>query len=173
MFEVGPIQMVALQFDADAQFEGEILSELSRLQRESTIRLLDLMLLGIDSDTGEPVEISFRDRGASTIVGALMGLGEAEIRERDAAPALPVTEAYGLSIKEIQSLSRTIEPGSVMAFLLFEHVWARDLKRAIAGAGGSVAADGLLTRAAAETIGPDVDEVAEEMARIIRELEPE
>lgn len=174
MLDVGPIQMVALRFDADAEFEGKILAELSRLQRESTIRLLDLMLLGADADSGEPVEIDFKDRQMGSIVGPLLGIDAAELQPRDpAAQGLTVADAYGLTIDEIRALARTIEPGSVMAFLLFEHVWARDLKRAVAETGGSAAGDGLLTREAVQSIAPEIQEIAEEMERIIRELEQE
>lgn len=174
MMEIGPVQMLALSFDADAEFEGKIIAELIRLQRESTIRLLDLMVLGVDAETGEPVEIAFKDRHVGSIVGPLLGLDAAEMEPRGSSDAaLTIADAYGLTVDEIRALARSIEPGSVMTLLLFEHIWARDLKQAIIATGGSVAGDGLLNREAVESVAPEVQEIADEMDAIIRELEEE
>ena len=47
------------------------------------------------------------------------------------------SSAFGLSREEIEAMAASLEPGQLGGLLLVEHVWARDLKRAIRQTGGS------------------------------------
>jgi len=79
------------------------------------------------------------------------------------------SHAFGLSVREIETMAGSLEPGTSAGFLLVEHVWARDLKRAIRDTGGFPLGEGLLTPEA-------VAEVAAELAalsEIFEELEAE
>ncbi|HKH36642.1 MAG TPA: class II glutamine amidotransferase, partial [Rubrobacter sp.] len=53
--------------------------------------------------------------------------------------------AFGLSRSEIQNIAGLLRPGSSAGFLLVEHVWVRELKRAIRDAGGFPLGEGFLT----------------------------
>ena len=39
--DIGPVQLLAIGFDANARFEGRIMDELESLERHETIRILD------------------------------------------------------------------------------------------------------------------------------------
>ena len=62
-----------------------------------------------------------------------------------------------------------LEPGSSAGFLLIEHVWARELKRAIRQTGGFPLGEGFLTPETLAHIAPEL--VA--MAAFIDEIETE
>ena len=42
--EIGPVQLMQVGFGPGARFEGRIADELARLEKERTIRVLDLLL---------------------------------------------------------------------------------------------------------------------------------
>ena len=50
-----------------------------------------------------------------------------------------------MTTAEIQELGAELPPGEAAGLLLIEHVWARELKRAIRDAGGSPLGDKFLT----------------------------
>ena len=77
--------------------------------------------------------------------------------------------AFGLSQREIQGIAASLKPGSSAGFLLIEHVWARDLKRAIRDAGGFPLGEGFLTP---ETLAEVATELLA-MSEALEELETE
>src|SRR5215213_9157937 len=50
--KIGPVQLVVIGFPPEAEFEGRIMDELERLERHETIRILDLLFVGKDAETG-------------------------------------------------------------------------------------------------------------------------
>ena len=138
---IGPVQLLAIGFDPDARFEGRIMDELESLERHETIRILDLLFVGKDSETGDLLALDYQGKELGAIVGALLGFdfeGEqpSELSEVEG-------HAFGLSQKEIQGIAASLHPGDSAGFLLIEHVWARDLKGAIRDAGGFPLGEGL------------------------------
>ena len=126
--------MLAIGFDQDARFEGKIMDELASLERHETIRILDLLFVGKDAETGDLLALDHQGKELGAIVGALLGFvfeGEqpSEVSEIEG-------HAFGLSQREIQGIAASLKPSSSAGFLLIEHVWARDLKRAIRETGG-------------------------------------
>jgi hypothetical protein len=49
MPEIGAVQMLAGAFGPDANLEGTIVDELAKLERERTIRILDLLFVRVSS----------------------------------------------------------------------------------------------------------------------------
>jgi uncharacterized membrane protein len=141
--DIGPVQLLAVGFDPDARFEGRIMDELENLERHETIRILDLLFVGKDAETGDLLALDYQGEELGAIVGALLGFdfeGEqpAEVSEIEG-------HAFGLSEGDIQEIAASLHPGDSAGFLLIEHVWARDLKRAIRDAGGFPLGEGFLT----------------------------
>ena len=66
-------------------------------------------------------------------------------------------------------MAASLDPGSSAGFVLIEHVWARELKRAIRGTGGFPLGEGFLTPETIATVAPEL--VA--MAEALEELETE
>jgi uncharacterized membrane protein len=159
--------LLAIGFDPDAKFEGRIMSELERLERHETIRILDLLFVGKDAETGDLLALDYQGEDLGAIVGALLGFDFEGEEMPD--PSEIEAHAFGLSQREIQGIAASLRPGSSAGFLLIEHVWARDLKRAIRDAGGFPLGEGFLTP---ETLA----DVATELVAIseaIEELETE
>jgi uncharacterized membrane protein len=165
--EIGPVQLLAVGFDPDARFEGRIIDELEKLERHETIRILDLLFVGKDAETGDLLALDYQGEELGAIVGALLGFDFEGEQPSDLSEV--EGHAFGLSQKEIRGIAASLHPGDSAGFLLIEHVWARDLKLAIRDAGGFPLGEGFLTPEA-------LSEVATEllaMSEAIEELKTE
>ena len=167
---IGPVQLLAIGFNPDARFEGRIMDELESLERHETIRILDLLFVGKDSETGDLLALDYQGEELGAIVGALLGFEFEDDGELKGA-STEVTEghAFGISRSEIQTIAASLKPGSSAGFLLVEHVWARDLKGAIRDAGGKPLGEGFLTP---EALGAVAAELVA-MSEALEELETE
>jgi uncharacterized membrane protein len=168
--KIGPVQLVAIGFPPDAEFEGRIMAELERLESHETIRILDLLVVGKDAETGDLLALDYQGEELGAIVGALLGFefeddGELEGGSTEGTEG----HAFGLSQSEIQSIAGSLHPGSSAGFVLNEHVWARDLKGAIRDAGGFPLGEGFLTP---ETLAAVATELIA-MSEALEELEAE
>ena len=169
--KIGPVQLVTIGFPPQANFEGRIMEELSRLERHETIRILDLLFVGKDAETGDLLALDYQGEELGAIVGALLGFefeDNGEERQAESAQGLQ-SHAFGLSQREIEQIAASLAPGSSAGFVLVEHVWARDLKRAIRDAGGFPLGEGFLTPEAIAAVA--VELVA--MSEALDELEME
>jgi uncharacterized membrane protein len=166
--KIGPVQLVAIGFPLEAEFEGRIMAELERLERHETIRILDLLFVGKDAETGDLLALDYQGEELGAIVGALLGF-----EFEDEQPGEPMEgiqgHAFGLSQREMQEMAASLEPGNSAGFLLVEHVWARDLKSAIRDAGGFPLGEGFLTPEALADVGTELLAMSE----AIEELEAE
>jgi uncharacterized membrane protein len=164
---IGPVQLLAVGFDPDARFEGRIMNELENLERHETIRILDLLFVGKDAETGDLLALDYQGEELGAIVGALLGFDF----EGEQPPDMSGIEghAFGLSQSEIHGIATSLKPGSSAGFLLIEHVWARDLKRAIRDAGGFPLGEGFLTPETLADVAPELLAMSE----ALEELETE
>jgi uncharacterized membrane protein len=165
---IGPVQLLAVGFDPDARFEGRIMNELENLERHETIRILDLLFVGKDAETGDLLALDYQGEELGAIVGALLGFdfeGEQPSHEMSGIEG----HAFGLSQREIHGIAASLKPGSSAGFLLIEHVWARDLKRAIRDAGGFPLGEGFLTPETLANVAPELLAMSE----ALEELETE
>src|SRR5215218_7650970 len=71
--KIGPVQLVAIGFPPDAEFEGRIMAELERLESHETIRILDLLFVGKDAETADLLALDYQGEELGAIVGALLG----------------------------------------------------------------------------------------------------
>jgi uncharacterized membrane protein len=166
--KIGPVQLLAVGFGPEAHFEGKIMDELSRLERHETIRILDLLFVGKDAETGDLLALDYQGEELGAIVGALLGF-EFEGEQQAESSQVLQGHAFGLSQREIEEIAASLAPGSSAGFLLIEHVWARDLKRAIREAGGFPLGEGFLTPEAIAAVAAEL--VA--MSEALEELEAE
>ena len=168
--KIGPVQLVAIGFPPEAELEGKIMAELEKLEGQETIRILDLLFVGRDAETGDLLALEHQGEELGAIVGALLGF---EFEDDGMRPNGSATEtdghAFGLSQEEIHEVAASLDPGSSAGFVLIEHVWARDLKGAIRDAGGFPLGEGFLTPEAIAEVGTEL--VA--MSEAIEELETE
>jgi hypothetical protein len=129
---LGPVQLLVVAFDRP-DFSGEVLAELERLRGSDVVRVIDLLVVHKGAD-GVVRRLHHSDLttgeadGAGAVVGALIGLGEAEHGD------LPAEE-------ESWSLDEAIPNDSAAAIALVEHRWAIGTRDAIRAAGGVPVAD--------------------------------
>jgi uncharacterized membrane protein len=166
MTEIGPVQLIAIGFEPEAKFEGRIIQELAKLESEETIRLLDLLFVHKDAETGDLVALDVQGEDLGAIVGKLLGF---DFEGDESPPAPPDSEdgnAFGLSSEQIEEIAALLEPRSSAGFMLIEHVWARDLKRAIRDAGGVPIGEGFLTPETIALVGGDLAAMAEAIEEV-------
>jgi len=168
--KIGPVQLLAIGFPPDAEFEGRIMAEIERLESHETIRVLDLLFVAKDTETGDLLALDYQGEDLGAIVGALLGF---EFRDDGGQPNGSAEgtggHAFGLSQNEIHDMAAFLRPGSSAGFVLIEHVWARDLKDAIRDAGGFPLGEGFLTPEAIAEVA--IELVA--MSEAVEELEAE
>jgi uncharacterized membrane protein len=167
MAEIGPVQMIVVAFGPDAKLEGRIIDEVTKLEGERTIRVLDLLFVHQDAESGELLALDHQGEGLGAIAGALLGFEGVE--EEAEANGDGGDRAFGLTQAEIEEMGRSLEPGHSAGFLMIEHVWARDLKRAIRDAGGVPISEGFLTPETVRAVEPELAARADAM----REVESE
>jgi hypothetical protein len=171
MKEIGPVQMLTIGFGPEAKFEGRVMGELAKLENQRTIRILDLLFVHKDAETGDLVALDYQGEELGAIVGALLGF---EFEDEEQAASSTEEEkveshAFGLSLRDIEAMAASLDSGSSAGFLLVEHVWARDLKRAIRQTGGVPLGEGFLTPEAVAAVAAELLAVSE----ILDEIEAE
>lgn len=172
MRDLGPVEVLAVGFEADADFRGGIIDELDALEQQGVIRVLDLLFLAENERTNELHAVDYRGDELGAVVSGLLGFPFADEATTSVVVQVPpVAASVGVSREQLSRLVRDAPPDIAMAFLLIEHVWARTLKRSISDAGGALLAEGFLSADALESIGTSRSGsplVAEELRRAIR-----
>jgi uncharacterized membrane protein len=168
MTEIGPVQMIVVAFGPDAEFEGKVIDELAKLESEATIRILDLLFVHKDEESGELFALDHQGEGLGAIAGALLGFEfegvEAQMEAEGAGD-----RAFGLTQSDIEDMARSLDPGHSAGIVLIEHVWARDLKRAIRAAGGVPVGEGFLTPETVRAVEPELAAMVDAMREIENE----
>jgi hypothetical protein len=169
MGEIGPVQLLAIGFGPDANFEGRILAELAELEKEGTVRVLDLLFVAKEEDGGL-VALEHQGEDLGAIIGALLGFDfDGEAAPDGDAPDQVGGHAFGLSREDIEGIAASLPAGHSAGLLLVEHVWARRFKSAVRDAGGVPLGEGFLTPEVVATVGAELVAMSEE----IEELEGE
>ena len=164
MTQIGPVQLVAIGFGPEATFEGRIMAELARLEQSGTIRLLDLLFVRKEED-GDLVALDYQGEDLGGIVGALLGF-EFEGNGEAARSPSDESHAFGLASEQIEAMGAGLEPGYSAGFLLVEHVWAKQFKEAVRGAGGVPIAEGFLTPEAIARVALELGAMAEALDEV-------
>ncbi len=116
----GPVQVLVVGFE-EPSFSGEVIAELTRLREAGVVRLVDVVLVrrgeGGTFDTLAPPP-GF-DPGLGEIATEILAGGD-ELDTDDPS----------------WSLADVVEPGSMAAVALIEHLWAGPLVEKINAAGG-------------------------------------
>jgi hypothetical protein len=122
-------QLLVYGFGPDADFEGRLLGALQRLESGGTLRVLDVLFLHSEADTGELSAIGVRGGGAGRTVVPLL-----DFRLDPAARRRVTRKTFGDSA--VERLAGMLRPGSALAAVLVEHVWAGALEDAVSHTGG-------------------------------------
>ncbi|WP_306317408.1 MULTISPECIES: DUF1269 domain-containing protein [unclassified Streptomyces] len=163
MADIGPVQLITIEFGPDAKFEGRIVEELAILEANAQIRVLDMLFVGKESG-GDLFTLDFQQEGMGETVAALLGIPRERLRAvQETYPSLAEGHAFGLTTNEIRETADSLVPGTSAAYILLEHVWATYLRRAVRDAGGVPVAEGFLTE---EALRPVLAELAAATQRL-------
>jgi hypothetical protein len=125
--ELGPVDYLVVGFPADqANFSGEMASELTGLIDSNTIRVLDLVIL-TKGDDGSVEASELRDVDESEV-------GQLRELERDLAVLL--------AEEDVEEIGASLEPGSAAMVLVWENTWAAPFGSAIRRSGGQLVTSG-------------------------------
>lgn len=124
----GPVQVLVVGFD-EPRFTGEVVAELERLREAGVVRLVDVLLVRRDLDGG--FDTLPPPPGADSDLGRVA----ADILGGTEDPPDPDGGANGVAGAS-WSLADVVEPGTLAAVALIEHLWAAPLVQAIEANGG-------------------------------------
>ena len=151
--EAPPVQLLLYAFGADAHYEGRLVGALERMESGGALRVLDVLFVSSDPETGELTAVDLRSRGAGSMVSPLIGFRlDAAERRRATKRAL---DADGLGAT-LRQLGADLAPGAAMAAVLVEHTWARALEDAVAQSGGTRLSGEFVEAASLAELGPQL-----------------
>ncbi len=141
---MGPVDYIVVLFPGN-EFNGRIAPEVSKLEKDGIIRVIDLVIITKDGD-GKVGTMEIRNLG-----------GEAG----DAFKIFSRNLKEWLSLDDIESISDTLPMNCTAVAMLFENVWALKLKEATIDAGAQILTQGriphdLVMEAMKERIAPEV-----------------
>lgn len=132
----GPMELVMIEFP-DAVPGERLAPELKRLLDAGVIRVVDLAFIERTSDGDvSTFELSERE-------------GEAAYEALD---IIPETIDGLISEADLAALAENVDAGSTAAVILFEHVWANQLRDMVAAADGTVVYGERIPEAVAEAV---------------------
>lgn len=116
---LGPIEILVVGFPEN-NFTGEIAPALAELVEQGIVRVVDLVFVTKDDDGNvAAVELNELDSGVSDQYLNLVDELDSLIGEED-----------------IEDFAEQLDPGSSIALLVVEHVWAKSFADAVANSGG-------------------------------------
>lgn len=146
-------QLLLYAFGPDAGFEGQLVGALERLESGGALRILDVLFVARDAESGEVAAVDLHGDGAGGVVAPLLGfrLDEAE-RRRATVRALGTGAGAGV----LRELGSALEPGAALAAVLVEHAWSRALDDAAARTGGTLLANDFVDATALAELGAEL-----------------
>jgi hypothetical protein len=130
-------QLLVYAFGAGANFEGQLVGALERLESGGTLRILDTLFLHNDAETGELSAVGVRGDGAGRIVAPLLGFRLDPAERKRATAKLLRDGTTGIPGPVVEQLGGTLEPGAAIAAVLIEHVWSAAIEDAVSRTGGT------------------------------------
>ena len=164
-----PLQMIALTFRLDVDAESRLLAEVDRIEGRGVLRVLDVVFLAKGRDgTVDGLEV-----GDGEDFGSLLA-GISPVGAEDGSPPMADDGAVGgpagSGVAAVRALADSLEPGSAVALLLVEHLWAGPLVDSVSAAGGALVSDDFLAGDVSRAIGAEIAAV-EEASAVIAEAQ--
>ena len=179
---LGPIQLIAIEFDTLDRLQGHILDEIDDLIPLSAVRILDVLFVAKE-ENGDLVALEMGEMGEEagdealgTLIGQLMGFSfEGDEDEGQVPTGIDDESPIGFGPADIERIGDDLAPGTGAALLLVEHRWAAGVRDAVIEAGGRMVAQGFLTPTGLLLIGAELAATADaiDAIEIAAELEAE
>lgn len=160
---LGPVQLIAIEFDNLDRLQGKIIEEIDDLIPLSAVRILDVLFVAKE-DNGDLVSLEMGEMGdeagdeaLGTLIGQLMGFSfEDDLDEGQVPTGISDSSPIGLGPADIERIGDNLAPGTGAALLLVEHRWAAGVRDAVLEAGGRMVAQGFLTPTGLLLIGAEL-----------------
>lgn len=160
---LGPVQLIAIEFDSLDRLQGKIIEEIDDLIPLSAVRILDVLFVAKE-DNGDLVSLEMGEMGdeagdeaLGTLIGQLMGFSfEDDLDEGQVPTGISDSSPIGLGPADIERIGDDLAPGTGAALLLVEHRWAAGVRDAVLEAGGRMVAQGFLTPTGLLLIGAEL-----------------
>jgi len=154
----GPVQLMAFGYGSEVGAENKIMAELDALQGRGVLRLLDFLFVQKTTD-GDLVmlDIGDDDDYGTILAGFFPWDDEADT---------PAPDEPAVDPDELAELAETLAPGSAMALVLVEHLWAGGLFEAVEASGGELLSEGFITEEGEVIVGAEVQAISEAAAAI-------
>jgi hypothetical protein len=125
-------QLLLYRFGPDAEFEGQLVGALERIESGGALRVRDALFVRRDAETGELSAVAVRGGGAGGLVAPLVEF-RLDANQRRRATERALSGDAGTALRDLGSHLAT---GEAMAVVLVEHLWSRALEDAMARTGG-------------------------------------
>jgi hypothetical protein len=132
-----PAQLIVYAFGPDARFEGQLVGALERIESGGALRILEVLLVQRDPDSGELTAFEQQGDGAAGIAGPLVSF-RLDPGERARATRQALDGVAGQALRE---MGDGLEPGGTLAAVFLSHVWADALADAAQRTGGTLVSD--------------------------------
>src|SRR5262245_17276301 len=139
----GPRRLLAYTFGSHANFEGQLVGAIERIESAGTVRVLDGLFVARAPGSGELSAIVLSDSTASHRVSRVLGV---RLDAHDGEVATHKARG-GAAGEAVRALAQALAPGSALAAVLLEHArpdvehaWADDLADAVSRVGGNAVA---------------------------------
>jgi len=163
------LQMIALTFRLDVDAESRLLAEVDRIEGRGVLRVLDVVFLAkVRDGTVAGLEVGDGE-DFGTLLAGISPVG-AEDGSRPMADDGAVGGPAGSGVAAVRALADSLEPGSAVALLLVEHLWAGPLVDSVSAAGGALVSDDFLAGDVSRAIGAEIAAV-EEASAVIAEAQ--
>jgi DNA-binding NarL/FixJ family response regulator len=164
-----PLQLIGLTFRPGRDAESRLLAEVDRIEGRGVLRVLDVVFVAKGQDgTVEGLEVD-EDEDFGSLLASVWPPG-AQNGDRPTAGEGAASGSADSGVAAVQALADSLEPGSAVAFLLVEHLWAGPLVDAVSAAGGALVSDDFLTGDVSLAVGAEVAAV-EEASAVIAEAQ--
>ena len=154
-------QLLVFGFGADAAFEGQLVGALERVESGGAVRILEVLFVAADEATGDAVAINLQGGTGGLIAKLLDFRLDPAARRKAAERALGGDASDGMA-EVLRDLGKSLEPGTALAAVLVEHIWARALEDAVSRVSGRPLASEFVEAAKLSELAPDLARLAGE-----------
>jgi DNA-binding NarL/FixJ family response regulator len=164
-----PLQLIGLTFSLGTDAESRLLAEVGRIEGRGVLRVLDMVFVA----KGQDGTVGGLEVGDDEDFGSLLASVSPFGAPNGGGPAAgdgAAGDSASSGAAAVQALADSLEPGSAVALLLVEHLWANPLVDAVSAAGGALISDNFLTGDISLAVGAEIAAV-EEASAVIAEAQ--
>ncbi|WP_163541125.1 hypothetical protein [Occultella kanbiaonis] len=146
------VQLLAYRFGTRTPFEGQVVGALERLEAEGAVRVLDVLFVWRDADSGEIFGAGAHGGPGGGNLAQLLTFRLDPAERRRSSRSVPADLLAGLGA--------TLTAGESVIAVLLAQAWARHLDDAVAHLGGTSLPSTLVEPTALADVAPQLLDLA-------------